>query len=174
MRAVWNLSLALLWLASLLPAPTLANLQPQDIDARQTTDGLDIRNLDNIPINFQERAAALNGELVLLDTTSHATKATDATREDAQFSRDSHVNVAPKREVSDRPAGREEDPNLHLPRVRSSPPVTSAAPTIFGVNIFLIIIWLVLLYLMFRTGSISSTSDGTNYAEELELEKAVP
>lgn len=45
--------------------------------------------------------------------------------------------------------------------------MTSAAPTVFGVSIYLIIAWLALLYLMFRTGSISSTSDSRNYADEI-------
>lgn len=50
----------------------------------------------------------------------------------------------------------------------SSPVMTSAAgPTVFGVSVYLIIAWLALLYLMFRTGSISSTSDAKNYADEL-------
>lgn len=50
---------------------------------------------------------------------------------------------------------------------RSSTVMTSAAPTVFGINIYLVILWLVLLYLMFRTGSMSSPSDGVNYAEEI-------
>lgn len=49
----------------------------------------------------------------------------------------------------------------------STPAMTSAAPTIFGISIYLVIAWLVLLYLMFRTGSISSTEDAKNYAEEI-------
>lgn len=52
-------------------------------------------------------------------------------------------------------------------RSSSSPAVTSAAPTVFGVSIYLIVAWLALLYLMFRTGSISSTSDARNYADEI-------
>lgn len=53
-------------------------------------------------------------------------------------------------------------------RSSSSPVMTSAAgPTVFGVSVYLIVAWLALLYLMFRTGSISSTSDAKNYADEL-------
>lgn len=53
-------------------------------------------------------------------------------------------------------------------RSSSSPVMTSASgPTVFGVSVYLIIAWLALLYLMFRTGSISSTSDAKNYADEL-------
>lgn len=59
------------------------------------------------------------------------------------------------------------DVNLMSIHERSSTVMTSAAPTVFGINIYLVIMWLVLLYLMFRTGSISSPSDAVNYAEEI-------
>lgn len=50
-------------------------------------------------------------------------------------------------------APRSRGETAHHPEERAAPPAKTAAPKVFGISIYLIIAYLVLLYLMFRTGS---------------------
>lgn len=167
----WATMLFTLTLSSLLLAPVLASapeanqnsIRSQAIAARDSTYWITPRQPESSLTNLGFRSAP---EAVDHGLNAASGDAAEAVEERAEFGeragdvgKSNHESTLVQREP--------DFGGVHWHERSSSPVMTSAAPTVFGINIYLIIAWLVLLYLMFRTGSISSTEDSKNYEEEI-------
>lgn len=158
MLATRNPTLALLISIGLLLLPVLASVRgipsrsvhPKDLDARETLPSLELTG-DPSADDVRRR-----GILPETGRSLASWRAGDVAWDSGASSRllEGREEGSPMLQ----PRGPEflgrlkfEESGLKLPR--SSPAATSAAPKVFGVSIYLVIAWVVLIYLMFRTGS---------------------
>lgn len=143
------ISIGLLLIAVLASVPS-RSVHPQDLDARETLPSLeltgdpsadDVRRRGILPETGRSLASWRAGDVA---RDSEVSSRLLEGREEGSPTLQSRGP-----ESLGRP--RFEESGLKLPR--SSPAATSAAPKVFGVSIYLVIAWVVLIYLMFRTGS---------------------
>lgn len=165
MRAVLSPVALLYVLASLLPVQVLASpkitsdaTHPNSIETRDPLRRQGTQHTENPLLNLMLRVASGTARAQTDVDKRAAGRIEDAAatspREQARSGREP---IADRSQASTALMDREE--NLTAEEENGEPARTSlvlrsAAPKLFGINIYLIIAWLVFMYLMYRTGSI--------------------
>lgn len=168
MRAVWSTAVLLYTLASLLLVQVLAtpkahsnSARSKDIDARGAIRHHEARRTDSsvpgLEIRLVSRTVGTQPNVDVRDWDHIADTPAKSRRDKVHIERD-HIadkdqawTTRLEREAtSGSPATEKQNGESD----KSSLVLRSAAPKVFGISIYLVIAWLALMYLMYRTGSI--------------------